>query len=165
MPPINFFDEQYICELPRTDQIFGLCDHGTLAYSDTTNNHAWIAKVINPDHLEVLFTPIDHNIVVYDNGNELSQCDGMLTYNTNTSIIFVELKTSPKEWIQDAINQLKSTISIFKENHSLEAFNIKHAYAVNKKHPNFHYSKKGEMSAFKYETGFHLYIQAEIKIK
>lgn len=80
MPPINFFDEQYICEPPRTDQIFGLCDHGALAYSDTTNNYTWIAKVINPDLLEVLFTPIDHNIVVFDNGNELSQCDGMLTY-------------------------------------------------------------------------------------
>lgn len=165
MSPINFFDEKYIRENSRTDHIFGLCDHGTLAYSDTTNNHAWIAKVINPNHLEVLFTPIDHNIVIYVNGNELSQCDGMLTYNANSSIIFIELKTSPKEWIQDAIDQLKSTIVIFKENHSLEAFDIKHAYAVNRKHPNFHFSKKGEMSAFKYETGFHLYIQAEIKIK
>lgn len=80
MSPINFFDEKYIRENSRTDHIFGLCDYGTLAYSDTTNNHAWIAKVINSDHLEVLFTPIDHNIVVYDNGNEMSQCDGMLTY-------------------------------------------------------------------------------------
>lgn len=165
MPQLNFFDARYIRESLRTNQIYGLCDNGNLAYSDTTNHNLWIAKVSNPNAIEVLFTPVDHNIVVYNNGNELSQCDGMLTYNQNENIFFVELKTGAKNWIQDAIDQLKSTISIFKQNHLITDYKRKYAYAANKKYPNFNYSKKGEMSAFKYETGFHLYIQTDIIIK
>ncbi|HBK30618.1 MAG TPA: hypothetical protein DDZ96_15295 [Porphyromonadaceae bacterium] len=163
MCTVNFFDEKYVREEYRDDCKFGLCDDGVLAFSNNGNCQSWIATVLNKDVKEVLFTPVDHNIVALkSNGNEVSQCDGMLTLRNNEKIIFVELKTGSKKWIGEAVNQLKSTIRLFMKNHPDHPYKLKQAYAVNKRHPDFSFSFKNEMLSFKNETGFRLLIQAEI---
>lgn len=164
MCKVNFFEDKYIKEDYRKDIEFGLCDDGKIAYSDTSNNINWIATVANKENKDILFTPVDHNIIVKVNGNELSLCDGMMTTKKGDMIIFVELKTGQKTWIQEAIEQLKSTIILFKKNHPINIYSIKNAYAVNKRHPSFPFSKKNDMLEFKNKTGFRLLIQANINI-
>ena len=165
MCEINFFDNIYKKEEYRKNTKFGICDNGNLAYSDIDNRSTWIATVLNNEAKEVLFTPVDHNIIVQKVGNEMSQCDGMLTIENNEGLIFVELKTGQRNWVSDAISQLKSTIYLFKKNHPIDIYTVKIAYAVNKSHPSFQFSKKNKMQTFRYETGFRLLIQADIKIQ
>ena len=64
MCKVDFFDHKYICEEYRADVHFGLCDDGKLAYSDIFNRELWITSVFNNEAKKVLFTPVDHNIVV-----------------------------------------------------------------------------------------------------
>lgn len=159
---IDFFDPKYKKEEERNNVVFGLCDDGHLAYSTITNQEQWIASVNNKDLLHVMFTPIDHNIIVFVNKNERSQCDGMLT--TDNSIIFVELKTVQKQWISDAIEQLKSTIELFCDNHNPNVFKKRLAYASNNRHPKFNYSNREIRQSFYNTTGFKLLIQNKIDI-
>ncbi len=162
---IDFFEEKYKQEDYRNDGKFGLCDNGELAYSDISDNKNWIATVVNSERKDILFTPVDKNIVAKKNGDERSQCDGMLTLRDGGTLIFVELKSKEKAWISKAINQLKSTIVIFKENHDVDLYRQKVAYAANNKKPNFQHSKKNTMLEFREETGFRLLIEAKIIIK
>lgn len=164
MCKVNFFEDKYIKEDYRNDSEFGLCDDGKIAYSDSSNNINWIATVANTKNKDILFTPVDHNIIVKVDGDKLSQCDGMMTSKKGDMIIFVELKTGQKIWMQEAIEQLKSTISLFNKNHPTNIYSLKNAYAVNRRHPSFQYSKKNDMLEFKNKTGFRLLIQADINI-
>lgn len=66
---VNFFGTE-CTEPPRTDELFGICDDqdGEKAYSDTTDENKWIAVVKNSKGLAVLFTAIDHCIIILKEG-------------------------------------------------------------------------------------------------
>lgn len=163
MSSINYFHPKYKREEPRTNVHFGINDNGVLAY--TTLDEDAIVKVINNNRQSIQFTPVDHNIVVLENGNERSQCDGMLYIETSKELTFVEMKDCGKNWIIEAIGQLKSTITHFSSNHIIADFKKRKAYAANKQHPFFQYSKKELIEEFRNQTGFRLNITNEIVIK
>ncbi len=135
---VDFFNTS--CkESTRKDRSFGICDDqdGEKAYTDTSDKSKWIAKVKNSNCIEVEFTAIDNCIEIMKEGTEQqeSSCDGMLTFGE--SIYLVELKNKQKRWIPKAIEQLENTIKFINENHSLDKYRYKRAYACNKKHPSF----------------------------
>lgn len=164
MSGIDFFSEEYKKEEPRTDKLFGVSDDGLLAYS-TKDMTACGVKVKNPQTRSVQCTPVDHNIVVKKNGNEISQCDAMLYVEANQEVDFIELKDKDRTHSSAIIDQLKSTISLFAANHDLSQFTVKRAYGINKKHPRFQYSKKDDMKQFRKDTTFALYLGGDIHIK
>lgn len=167
MPEVNFFSDEYQREEVRDDAEFGIYDDSSLAKTTTDSSlYGRSAMVSNPNRKQVIFTPIDHNIVVYDDdGNTLSMCDGMLTSEVERILFFVELKVrSEKGWVSKAVSQLNSTIRIFITNHRLEEWRLKRAYACNSKRPNFMVSHKEEMQRFYNSTGFKLIIDNNIKL-
>lgn len=164
MSTINFFSKQYKREEPRNDSEFGVGDDGILAFT-TSDKDKRVAIVNNSVPRSVQFTPIDHNIVILENGNERSMCDGMLYVSGTRELIFVELKTASKDWLADAISQLKSTIAIFGQNHILTDYGKCSAYAANQRHPFFNSSKRDECTHFRSETQFRLNITNRIIIK
>jgi len=121
---VNFFAPVYLREQPRKDSIFGINDgvlqNGDESMAFTTTDDAekpWNAVVVNKDSHEVLFTPIDHNIIIHPVPSETySLCDGMLRRGQEW-LAFVELKVQKDNWIQHNIDQLESTIKLFCENH------------------------------------------------
>ena len=63
---VNFFETD--CkESSRNEKQFGICDDqdGAKAYTDTTDNTKWIAKVTNDNEIDISFTAIDNCIIVY----------------------------------------------------------------------------------------------------
>jgi hypothetical protein len=155
---INFFDRSYQTEEVHSDELFGICDDGKLAFIDTSDEGHWNARVENKDKQPVNFVPVDHNIIVYDyDYNEVSMCDAML-YIPQHWLAFVELKTSPKRWISEAVSQLQSTISIFKRYHDSTMFTRRQAYASNRCRPQYHSSQRELLDKFRRETGFRLNI-------
>ncbi|MBS1571899.1 MAG: hypothetical protein JST62_05830 [Bacteroidetes bacterium] len=164
----NFFETD--CkESSRNEKQFGICDdqNGTKAYTDTTDNRKWIAKVTNNNDIDISFTTIDNCIVVYKEGTKEkeSSCDGMLTFAQ--SLYLVELKKqSTGGWIADAKGQLENTIKLLSKNHDLSNFRFKKAFACNRKHPNFTVIDTAERKSFFERTnGFRIDVQTEIKIK
>ncbi len=165
---VTFFES--VCkEASRTDNLFGLCDdqHGTKAYSDTSDDRKWIATVNNDLSLEVTFTPIDHCIIVMKAGtkDKESTCDGMLTFRN--SLYLVELKNQATGgWLPDAIEQLSNTIKRMNANQDMTLIKYKKAYACNKRHPNFTVLDGERRKKFFQETnGFRIDAQTEIAIK
>ncbi len=161
MNKVNFFDEN--CqETPRTDQLFGLCDDqdGKKAYSDVQDNSSWIATVKNDNSKEVLFTAVDKCLIKDNEYKGRGRCDGMLT--TTEHLFFVELKNQRQSWITDAIEQLESTVQFFIDNHSIDAFKHKKAFACNKKHPRFDEIDNETNLRFFRAYSFRLDVQAEI---
>ena len=169
---VNFFAQEYQCEKPRRDIAFGLNDgiqqneKGGMAYSTTDDaDKPWNASVNNTESFEVLFTPLDHNIIIHPVLSETySLCDGMLQRG-NEWLAFVELKVRGEGWIQENIDQLTSTIELFHENHDFRTFRHREAYAANRKHPLYHYSHKVQMNEFRSQTKFRLIIQNNINVK
>ncbi len=163
---VNFF-ETNCKESSRNEKQFGICDdqNGTKAYTDTSDDTKWIAKVTNDDEIDISYTAIDNCIIVYKAGTKEkeSSCDGMLTFSE--SLYLVELKVQGKDWIPKAKRQLENTIKLITENHKLSNFKFKKAYACNRKHPNFNVLEASEKKSFFDKTGFRLDTQAEIKIK
>lgn len=171
MAKIDFFSSDYFREEPRKDVLFGINDGkeeggaDRTAYTLIENRENWNAVVDNPDGVELIFQPLDGNIVIHPTpGATYSMCDGML-YHTGGLLAFVELKVKNKEWLSYNVRQLKSTIELFCNNHNYKDFYPREAYAANKKHPNFHYSHKDLMQWFMNETHFRLKIQNQIKVK
>lgn len=80
-------------------------------------------------------------------------------------LVFVELKAQDRDWIPKAIEQLKSTIELFRASHNIEQFSPRIAYAANKKHPHFDHSHRETQQEFKREYKFRLLIQNKIEIK
>jgi len=152
-------------ERPRTSSLFGLCDDqdGTKAYSDMKNRTKWVVAVRNPKMVEIVFTAIDKCIIMDNEFHDLKRCDGMLT--TNEHLFFVELKSKRTDWIQDAIEQIESTIQLFMENHKDTFYRYKKAYICNKKHPHFHQINHETSLSFFSKYGFRIDIQAEIVFK
>ncbi|MBP3669025.1 MAG: hypothetical protein J6J26_05590 [Bacteroides sp.] len=164
MSSINYFHIQYKREEPRTDILFGINDNGVLAYT-TSSDESGIMEVTNKSSHSIQFTPVDHNIIVIENGNERSQCDGMLHIEVTKELIFIEMKDCSKDWISEAVNQLKSTIAHFSSNHVITDFNKRSAYAGNKQHPFFQHSKKELAETFRNQTKFRLNITNKVTIK
>lgn len=101
-----------------------------------------------------------------DDGQKESSCDGMILYNDDSSICFVELKdVRTSGWISDAIDQLKETIKVFNKNHDYHNFSDRTAYAANCCHPNFQTSCRERLQEFRSQTHFRLAPQATIEIK
>lgn len=168
---INFFDER--CQSKTDSSKFGLCDKSSPseepAYIDTNicnEQEQWIAIVENKNEIEIIFTAIDKCIEIKKvDGNMDSRCDGMFTYQG--SIIFVELKERDAKnsvWVGKGEQQLRNTIRVFQENHSLDNYQSKKAYIANNKKPNFQSSQTNRMEKFKDDTGFRLRIENTIKI-
>lgn len=164
MSSINYFHSQFKREEPRTDVSFGINDNGVLAYTTPLDENV-IAEVTNNNCRSIQFTPIDHNIIITENGNERSQCDGMLYIEATKELIFIEMKDCNKDWINEAVEQLKSTITHFSSNHIVADFKKRSAYAANKQRPFFQYSKKELAEVFRNQTKFRLNITNKIVIK
>lgn len=161
--PINFFLPA--CQTPIQDTLFGLCDPPGAhpAYVSTDTDETWVATVSNVENTAVLFTAIDNCIsLLRDNNNQESRCDGMITYADQ--IVFVELKEVLKDWIPDGIEQLRTTIELFSENHNLLEYKKRRAFLANRKHPRFHHSHQEMMQHFRNETKVRLIIEATIII-
>ena len=163
---LDFFDNK--CkEKYRKDEIFGLCDKedDNKAYSDISNPEDWVATVKN-NYKDVTFTPIDNCITILKENakDKESTCDGMLTFDN--SIYLVELKVrGTGGWLSDAINQLKNTIRLIRENQDIN-YRYKKAFACNRKHPSFTTIDNELSKRFFEETdGFRIDAQAEIIIK
>ncbi len=164
---INFFSE--CCCTVSSKKEFGLYDKPNPSKEPAIileeDKHCWIGIVENIRKRTIKFYAIDHCIdLKKDNGDEAKKCDGLLKFDNN--IVFVELKDRRKSrWLQEAIEQLISTIEIFKANHSDASFQIVSAYVCNKKRPQGASSSHINLSErFKDETGIRLYSKQTIII-
>ena len=161
----NFLKLEYRNEEVQALEIVGVVDgDGVLpAYTTTDKNLKWNAWIVNKNRRLFQFVPVDCNIPIYkDNGVDMeSRCDGMLLVDSMRYIAFVELKDVRSGGIADAIKQLRTTIELFSQNHHVEDFRIRRAYAANVAHPRFHYSMKDEIESFR-ALKFVLMPQAEI---
>lgn len=163
---VDFFHTQWITCQELSSERFGIIDNGELAYVITdTNDDEWDAIVSNPDGKHLQFIPVDHNIIVVENGDERSMCDGMLYTLTHDYVAFIEIKDKVSSWMEEAIEQLSSTIEVFLDNHGDQAKGNRFAYACNPRHPRFAYSKKQRMQEFYNKYGFRLRVQQEIVVK
>lgn len=162
-------------------ELFGLCDDSDgrgkkPAYCDYSDPDKWIAIVHNQNKKSIDFFAIDCCVVWYlNNGDTAKVCDGMIAYNENHNISFVELKNrnpkyknvnknpKKKDWIEDAMDQLKSTIDCFRNNHNTDDMQIK-AYACNKQ-ALFEEGTEDYSERFKVETGITLRVFREIDIQ
>lgn len=149
-------------ESPRNDKIFGICDdeNGERAYTNVDDRTKWIATVKNNDKNKLVFTAVDKCIIKDFEEEGRGRCDGMLT--SPEHLYFIELKNEAKSWIPDAVEQLKSTIKFFKENHDLKRYRHKKAFVCNKKHRRFQEINNELNLRFFREYGFRIDIQAEI---
>lgn len=165
---IDIFDPDLLVEEPRSEVLFGVNDSDSnapakelrRAYTTTTNGDAsWNAIVHNASHRNLQFVPVDHNVDMD------ALCDGIL-YEcvTNAQFIFVELKGSRKDWIQQGVEQLKRTINASMGSIKSIGFTRCEAYLCNNRHPHFAYSHKEVMQRFRNETSVRLYIQQAITV-
>ena len=83
---VDFFAPSYQREQPRNNSVYGINDgvqqngEEGIAYTTTDElSKPWNAVVNNEEQYDVLFTPLDHNIVIHPVLSETySLCDGML---------------------------------------------------------------------------------------
>lgn len=151
-------------ENARTDISFGLCDaqDGNIAYSDTLHQATWIATVRNNMATSITFTPVDKCIIKDNEYPGRGRCDGILT--SQDHLYFVELKDQARGWLNQAIEQLESTIDFFKANHEINNFRHKKAFACNRQHGHFYEIDNEVNLRFFQKHGVRLDIQAEILI-
>lgn len=164
----NFFQKRHI---KKTRQArFGICDvpppPHCPAYIDLLNGKNWIAVIENNRKEEVSFIPIDNCISLKTSAKKTAKrCDGMLYYKS--TVIFVELKeikARDKNWINTAVEQLKSTIDHYERSSRTKSFDTKKAYIANKKATQFKQPRFECMSRFFDETGYTLNISNRIII-
>ena len=164
---VDFFDSQLLVEDPHTESLFGINDGDSDAESKElrraytlSEGDGWNAIVHNKDQAQLQFTPLDHNVPLD------GLCDGILytCEEPSSQLVFIELKSKGKRWIQEGIGQLKKTISIYQSGEDCRRFNECKAYLCNNRHPHFPFSQKEEMQRFKQETSMHLYIERDIQI-
>lgn len=164
--PIDFFIEPCQTANIRAER-FGICDpqDGGKAYVDFDHEEDWVAVVENRSGEPLNFTAIDNCIeILRPDGSMDNRCDAMLT--GAGQIVFIELKIQKSDWIQHAVNdQLQTTIDHFRDNHSLDAYRKRSAYACNKSHPYFHHSNMELMNDFRRKNGVRLNIVNQIIIK
>lgn len=163
---LNFFrvDCQY---QPITLNAFGLCDNqdGSKAFPDidaANRESQWIAKVKNDDNLPIVFTAIDKCVLQDNEHKGRGRCDGMLT--TEDHLYLVELKNQDPPWRSHAIDQLDSTIQFILDNHDINQFKKRKAFACNKKRDMFVVIDNEFNKMFYRKTTFRIDIQAEIVV-
>lgn len=127
------------CQESLNNALFGLCDdnNGSKAYTNTdlVNKQKWIGTVVNDRQKDVVFTAVDKCVLRDNEYLGRGRCDGILS--TDEHLYFVELKDQAKSWMNDAIEQLESTIQFFIENNDIAIFKHKKAFACNKQHKHF----------------------------
>ncbi|HTB30554.1 MAG TPA: hypothetical protein VK808_00920 [Bacteroidia bacterium] len=156
------------CQDDSNAKLFGLCDDkpGERAYLDEVNGANWIAVVMNNNRYQVTFTGIDKCVIKDNEEKGRGRCDGSLSYNS--TIVFIELKKSNElgnKWVVGGEEQLRSTISFFKENEYSEQFKQKRAYICNSEHPKFKESQQRRMEQFLADTGYVLRIENRIMLQ
>jgi hypothetical protein len=162
---VNFF-EPNCQELVINQSVFGLCDNqdGTKAYTNANILDAdkWIATVKNDEKINLIFTAIDKCVLKDGEKVGVKRCDGMMY--SNEHLYFVELKDQKNSWISGAIEQLESTIELFKISHpeKINIFKHKKAYACNRRHTHFQVIDNEENLRFFQKHRFRLDAQAEI---
>jgi hypothetical protein len=128
-----------------------------------------IAKAKNQNGYSIYFVPLDKNIeCLRADGSKESQCDALLIClrpKDKFDFYFVELKEANSSWLLKGIEQLKTTISTFKNSYDLSCLNRKRAYLANGNKPDFKFSYKENMERFRCDTGFRLDIGVTIPIK
>lgn len=163
----DFFDPELLVEDPRSEVLFGINDGDPSATSrdqrrayTISEGSGWNATVHNKQQVKLQFTPLDHNVQLD------GLCDGILYTcgESSSQLIFIELKSKGKRWIQEGVEQLKKTISIYKAGEGCREFSEYKAYLCNNRHPHFQFSKKEEMQKFRQETSMRLYIEQQIQI-
>ena len=169
MQKINFFDASNFVEAERNDTISGLVDSrdGSMAYSTTEDRESWVAEVENRSNKWFRFVPIDYNPAFdlrRESGDMVSKCGGMIIYDNDRSLAFVELKDVRIGAAADAWAQLESTIVLFHENHDHRNFHRRFAYVANKRHPHFNYSHKTTSQEFYNRLHFRLLEQNRISL-
>lgn len=157
---VNFYNPS--CQETLNDYLFGLCDDqdGRKAYTNTDNPVRWTATVRNIEGRSCVFTAIDHCVIRENELMGRRRCDGMLT--TEDHHYFVELKDVMKGWIEEAIEQLESTIQIFIDSHGMPSQRHRKAFACNRAHPYFHEFDNERNKRFFQTYGFRIDIQADI---
>lgn len=133
---MNFFNAN--CQEPSINhKIFGLCDdeNNQKAYTDIDDSSKWIAKVKNKNEIDLVFTAIDNCVIKNNEYLGRGRCDAMLT--STKHLYFIELKNVARRWINDAVEQLESTIQFFLDNHDIDVYRHKKAFVCNKKHSPF----------------------------
>lgn len=173
---LNFFDENYVREICSISE-FGLCDGNNEkkepAYicCKKEEKESWGAIIINTNCVEITFLPVDNNIsIIQENGNMAKRCDGILFVHREDlkSISFVELKERTdkqnKTWRKDGVEQLISTITAFSTHHNINEYSLRRAFVCNRKRPNYAYSNREELSAFREHYNVSLYIQPSIVV-
>ena len=153
------------CQDYSDKKLFGLCDDrpGERARLDEVNGAYWIAIVMNDNRYRVTFTGIDKCVIKDNEEKGRGRCDGSLSFNS--TIVFVELKKSDElgnKWVVGGEEQLRSTISFFKEHEYSEQFTQRKAYIANSEHPKFKESQQRRMDQFLEDTGFVLRIENRI---
>ncbi len=159
---IDFFQTK--CQTgPHAQKLFGVCDvpNGGMAYVDVHTPNNWIAKVHNEQELNVMFAAIDGCVLPNDQGPK--RCDAMLT--TAASLHLVELKDQRRKgWVNTAIEQLESTIELFKTTQQRAGFRVFTAHICNKKRPYIHESRREMCDQFHAQHDFHLKVSVDIQI-
>ena len=161
--PINFQDVN--CQGKTEAEKFGLVDNENSmpAYISHNTDEQWNATVVNQNNIAVTFTAIDHCIsILREDGSMERRCDGMLTYTDN--IIFVEFKTGSSGWMPEGINQLETTINIFKDHNDLSAFKRRRAVVANCKHPRFRVISNEDKQRFYSKFKVRLHVEDTIII-
>lgn len=132
------------------------------AFIDYDNKKEWNAVIESVGRNDFNFIAVDNNIPYYDkNGNEKNRCDAIIW--TRNTIVFIELKDQDKDWFEESMVQLKSTIKFFDEEDGIKKFKYKKAYACNKSHPYFNYHFKERMQKFFQETRVSLHPEMVIR--
>lgn len=167
--PVDFFNEK--CRTTSNKARFGLCDDPppphTPAYINENNKGEWIGIVTNERLLDVNFHAVDHCIALplVEDGRKPLRCDGILL--SENTLIFVELKSRDvrrKVWLQEGIDQLISTINLFRRNSDLVSYDRAEAHICNKKRPISHLGRSEKIQKFKDTTGLILYTDQEIQL-
>lgn len=162
------------CKESSTKPVFGLCDDPPPAKNkayiseDGHKKNTWIAQVLNKDEKSIHFYAIDHCIEISkpnEPKKEESRCDGLLV--TESFYKFIELKDcklSDRNWRKKGNQQLKTTISIFRENYPEIPTTTISAQLCNKKHSSSNILYQDSQDEFFQETGIILEIKRQITL-
>ena len=142
----DFFSICVDAEHWHSEREFGIVDprNGTVAYSVTGDKLQIANAVVNViTGKDLLFVPIDHNpkYEAFAPTDE-RRCDGFLMSKSHCTLIFIEIKAQSvfsvkddRHWINDAVDQLRATISRFGQenpNEYCRPNSIRIAFAANR---------------------------------
>ena len=78
--------------------------------------------------------------------------------------ILIELKNKAKNWLEDAIEQLESTLNLYLEQFDLKGYKYKRLYACNKRHPHFEILEHERKKYFHHKYSVRIHVEATIII-